>query len=286
MSKIPSSVRDSRTLDRRRAQFELERRLHAELLATPKASRAAATEAAYDELFRQFHDHQMFQIDEDELEHQGRRKAAMFLPLTRRGASVLEIGCGQGHVIKAMQDEGRAVVGLDPSHTLVEIARQRGVDARVGIADRLDFGSATFDLVFSQQVLEHLHPDDVPSHLAEVHRVLKPGGVVAIETPNRRTGPQDISRGFSKRAEGLHLKEWGIGELARALRNAGFMRLRGLLAPPVLARRSPLLHRLRVPVWIKSMEDVALAAVPHLEARTTIARALGVDDVFLIAWKP
>jgi 2-polyprenyl-3-methyl-5-hydroxy-6-metoxy-1,4-benzoquinol methylase len=80
-----------------------------------------------------------------------------------------------------------------------------------GTATQLDFQAGFFDLVVSQQVIEHVHPEDVPIHLREVARVLRAGGTVAIETPNRRTGPQDVSRGFAVEAEGLHLREWRSG---------------------------------------------------------------------------
>jgi ubiquinone/menaquinone biosynthesis C-methylase UbiE len=277
---------DARTIDRRRAQFELERRLHTRLLAAGKGHRAAAAQAAYQELFSQFRDHQVFQIDDAEDRRLGRKNAAIIAPLTRPGDKVLEVGCGRGHVLKAIQEAGCQVFGIDPSVDMVELARGHGVSADVGTAEALGFTSNTFDLVFSQQVLEHIHPDDVPEHLGEAYRVLKPGGLLVVETPNRRTGPQDISRGFSRVAEGLHLKEWSFGELAAAMRAAGFTAVRGLLIPQFLARRSPLLHRLRVPVWMKQIEDLMLLGIPHREWRTTIAKGLGVDDLFLMSCKP
>lgn len=277
---------DARTLDRRRAQFELERRLHGELLATAKGERAAAARAAYQELFSRFRDHQVFQIDDAEDQRLGRQNAAMIAPLTRPGDKVLEVGCGRGHVLHAIQEVGCDVFGIDPSLDMVELARRHGVSADVGTAESLAFPDNTFDLVFSQQVLEHVHPDDVPEHLMEAFRVLKPGGLLVVETPNRRTGPQDISRGFSPVAEGLHLKEWSFGELAAVMRAAGFISVRGLLIPQFLARRSATLHRLRVPVWMKQIEDLMLLAMPHRDWRTTIAKALGVDDLFLMSRKP
>src|SRR3954463_7402853 len=249
---------DARTLDRRRAQFELERRLHHTLLSTPRDQRPAATRAAYEELFTQFRDHQVFQIDDAEDRRLGEKNAAIIAPLVRRGDRVLEVGCGRGHVLKSIQEAGCEVFGIDPSSDMVELARAHGVPASVGTADALDFADRTIDLVFSQQVVEHLHPEDVPLHLAEAFRVLKPGGLLVVETPNRRTGPQDISRGFSRVAEGLHLKEWTFGELAAAMRAAGFRDVRGLLIPQFLARRSRQLHRLRVPVWVKQIEDLLL----------------------------
>jgi len=163
----------------------------------------------------------------------------------------------------------------------------KGVSVVFGTADRLEFPDRSFDLVFSQQVLEHLHPDDAPEHFAEGFRVLVPGGTMAVETPNRRTGPQDISRGFTPVAEGLHLKEWTIRELIRQFRRTGFVRVRGLLAPPFLARRSPRIHRLlRVPAAIKYAEDIGLLMIPGLRTRTFVGKLIGLDDIFLFGEKP
>jgi SAM-dependent methyltransferase len=163
----------------------------------------------------------------------------------------------------------------------------RSASILLGTADELDFREGSFDVVFSQQVLEHLHPDDVPRHFAEAMRVLKLGGVLAVETPNRRTGPQDISRGFARVAEGLHIKEWSVHELIREFRQAGFIRIGGLLIPPFLARRSSWLHRWsRVPAFVKHVQDLPLGLVPSLELRTVLGRVSGLNDIFLFGRKP
>jgi SAM-dependent methyltransferase len=98
-------------------------------------------------------------------------------------------------------------------------------------------------LAFSFSVVEHVHPEDVIQHLAEVHRVLKPGGIYYSVTPNRLLGPHDISRYFDTVATGLHLKEYTIGELAKLYRDTGFQE--------VWVEKS--LKSLRVPVPVPAM---------------------------------
>jgi SAM-dependent methyltransferase len=161
------------------------------------------------------------------------------------------------------------------------------VEIVFGAADQFDFPDKSFDVVFSQQVLEHVHPDDVPRHFSEGFRVLRQGGMFAVETPNRRTGPQDVSRGFVPVAEGLHLKEWTVRELIGLFRRAGFTKLRGLLAPPAAARRSSALHRWsRVPAQVKVAQDLFLSLVPRLDLRSFVGRLIGLDDVFIFGRKP
>jgi ubiquinone/menaquinone biosynthesis C-methylase UbiE len=69
------------------------------------------------------------------------------------------------------------------------------------------------DVVYSHQVMEHLHPEDALDQLREIMRVLVPGGVYICITPNRLSGPHDISWHFDSVATGLHLKEYTVTEL-------------------------------------------------------------------------
>jgi SAM-dependent methyltransferase len=78
------------------------------------------------------------------------------------------------------------------------------------------------DFVFSDQFLEHLHPDEVSNHLRIVWNLLKPGGQYIIRTPYALTGPHDISAYFSDEPEGFHLHEWLFAELTESLVAAQF----------------------------------------------------------------
>jgi SAM-dependent methyltransferase len=82
------------------------------------------------------------------------------------------------------------------------------------------------DLAFSDQLMEHLHPDDARTQLANIFRALKPGGVYFCITPNRLYGPSDISAYFEDEPKGFHLREYSVRELVGILREAGFARVR------------------------------------------------------------
>jgi len=109
-------------------------------------------------------------------------------------------------------------------------------------------------MAFSFSVVEHIHPDDVVRQLAEVYRILKPGGIYYCVTPNRLLGPHDISRYFDTVATGLHLKEYTIGELANLYRNAGF--------DHVWVERSARSRRFRVPVPVMRAVEAMVGFVP------------------------
>jgi SAM-dependent methyltransferase len=97
-------------------------------------------------------------------------------------AQVLEVGGGQGELAQWLRDDlGAEVSFLDFSPRMVELARARGLDAQVGDVQELPFGNASFDVVVAAWMLYHV--PDIPRGLAEIARVLVPGGsLVAVTT--------------------------------------------------------------------------------------------------------
>lgn len=89
------------------------------------------------------------------------------------GERILDLGCGDGTLTLRLADAGARVVGLDADPAMVAAARARGLDAREGDGQRLDFGAA-FDAVFSNAAI-HWMPDH-PAVLAGVFAALVPGG--------------------------------------------------------------------------------------------------------------
>jgi 2-polyprenyl-3-methyl-5-hydroxy-6-metoxy-1,4-benzoquinol methylase len=108
-----------------------------------------------------------------------------------QGARVLDAGCGTGHTAILFAQEGARVVGLDIDRLALDIARlrsqQEGVVVKFldGDVTRLQFPAETFDVVISHQVLEHLEPMQQVQALQEMWRVLRIGGLLFVQTPNR-----------------------------------------------------------------------------------------------------
>lgn len=100
----------------------------------------------------------------------------------------LDCGCADGVYSRALRDLGaERVVGVDVDEARVGLARRLtsdpGLDFRQAEAEALPFEDATFDGVWLNEVLEHVN--DEAATLAEVYRVLKPGGHLAVMSPNR-----------------------------------------------------------------------------------------------------
>ena len=94
------------------------------------------------------------------------------------GERSLDLGCGDGALTVKLLEAGAEVVGLDSSAPFVEAARARGIDARLGDGQRLDF-SHEFDAVFSNAALHWM--TDAEATARGVHRALKPGGRFVAE---------------------------------------------------------------------------------------------------------
>jgi ubiquinone/menaquinone biosynthesis C-methylase UbiE len=120
------------------------------------------------------------------------RSQTIALAELRPGARVLEVGCGTGTlaIAAALAAPHVEVQGIDPAPEMVERARHKAetanVEARfeVGVIEKLDFGDAQFDVVLSSLMLHHLPETTRCSGIAEILRVLKPGGrLVAVDFP-------------------------------------------------------------------------------------------------------
>ncbi|HSL16918.1 MAG TPA: methyltransferase domain-containing protein [Methylomirabilota bacterium] len=216
---------DDRDLARRRRNFEAERELADRLRRAAPEHRRSLYPAVYEELFRR--------VEIPGYAEAQRAQVGLLLrllePFLGSGTRFLEIGAGSCDLSLVLAERLPRVWAVDAVPPQLPAGPAPGAFVFVR-AERVrdEVPEAGVDLALSCHFVEHLHPDDLRGHLADVLALLAPGGRYVIVTPNRIYGPHDASRGFSDRASGLHLREWRHGDLARELRRAGFAEVRAV----------------------------------------------------------
>ena len=108
-----------------------------------------------------------------------------WLPVARN-FSGLDLGCGSGDLIVALQSLGfNNLTGVDVGPEQVAIARTRGVSVvQADIVDYLQTSDQSFDVIFAFDVVEHFTKDEVLDLFALIWKRLKPGGRLIVQTPN------------------------------------------------------------------------------------------------------
>lgn len=149
-----------------------------------------------------------------------RRHEVVYQRLAQRcaGRDVLEAGCGEGYGADLLADVATQVIGLDYDEQTVAHVRARypRIDMRHGNLAELPLPAGEVDVVVNFQVIEHLW--DQAQFVTECHRVLRPGGVLLMSTPNRIT----FSPGRDTPLNPFHTRELNAAELTELLVDAGF----------------------------------------------------------------
>ena len=159
------------------------------------------------------------------------RKLTVDKALIQPGDSVLDVGCGTGEVTlpaKTRAKDGK-VYGIDPAPEMIAVAQKKAahkkleIDFRVGVIESLPFPDATIDVVTSSLMMHHLPEELKVRGLAEVYRVLKPGGRLLIADFMRPTG-SFLNHLFIAFTRHRGLKS-GIEDLQKLLNAAGFQQI-------------------------------------------------------------
>jgi len=134
------------------------------------------------------------------------------------GREVLEAGCGEGYGAALIASVARRVVAVDYDAATVAHVRNRYPRVQVVTANlaSLPVPDATIDVVVNFQVIEHLW--DQPQFITECLRVLRPGGLLLMSTPNRIT----FTPGRDTPVNPFHTRELNAGELRELLTDGGF----------------------------------------------------------------
>lgn len=223
---IPRKRDESRAEARLRVHYLVERELADRLRAAGSfEERQAIFATMYDELFARVPDHPRLASRRADSEYREQGVAwnlAQLRPYLRPGCTFLEVGAGDCVLATRVAQEANRVYAVDISPSAQQGSLPGNVIFVRTDGREIDVPPDSIDVAFSDQLMEHLHPDDAAAQLANIHRALKPGGVYVCVTPNKVYGPSDISAFFDDEARGFHLKEYTLGEIREIFAEAGF----------------------------------------------------------------
>jgi len=265
-AKIPQH--EKRSYERIREHYRIEKELAARLRSASKDERRYLYTAVYDELFRRVQDHPQLTLKASATWRQAEVAARLKLlrGYLRPDMTYLEVGPGDCALAIAVAQRVRKVFAVDVSNEIAAgVVLPENLELVISDGCTIPVPEGSIHLAYSDQLMEHLHTDDAMEQLVNIYRALKPGGVYLCITPNRLTGPHDVSRYFDEVATGFHLREYTVGELTEMFRAIGFRKFKILAGGGGFHLPVP-------PVLVKTIEHF-LRALPATFGRT-LARGL------------
>lgn len=186
------------------------------------------TAAAYDAVAVRYADLVRDELDTVPLD---RALLAAFAEIaqTPDAGPVAELGCGPGRVTAHLRKLGLDIFGVDLSPVMIDLARETYPDLRfeVGSMDALNLADSTLRGIVSWYSVIHTPPPDMPSYLAEFHRVLTPGGHLLLaffDAEDEQPEPFDHKVTTAYR--------WPIDDLAKLTQKAGFTEVGRMMREP------------------------------------------------------
>jgi SAM-dependent methyltransferase len=281
--------------------WELERKLTKDLLESNSQNRWEVFEQAYTTLYSKLEWQNSFLPDsKPSLD----KYKTLLEIIGSPPKKIYEVGSGKGEMIEHL-----AKCGFECKAT--EITRERGSKYINNSSLNLSWGNTDgvnldkfepkefYDLVISNQVIEHFHPDDLTTHFESAYKILVKEGKYVFTTPHCHTGPHDVSSVFGyDNPLGMHLKEYTYRELYDALKIAGYKRI--YCAIPVTLRKLLSILGLKIEKQIIGIgifylnvmfivENI-LFMIPSKKVRRSLSRLLRkvylfADNIFLVAQK-
>jgi len=272
-----SPPKRKRTPEERRAHYELEKILATRLRESSREERKMLYAAVYDEFFQQVPSlaHPQISLQEvGEVEVSQWRFLRRFL---RKKTVFLEIGAGDCLTSFAVARVVKKVYALEVSEEITKsVHGPENFELHLFDGYAIPNFPESISVIYSNQVMEHLHRDDAVEQLTSIYHALGKRGHYICVTPNRLTGPHDISQFFDLVATGFHLKEYTNTDLSALFKKVGFSQVKAYVGAEGFYWRFPL-------SLLKLLESF-LSKIPHKQGRV-LARLFLFYNIRLVGVK-
>jgi SAM-dependent methyltransferase len=219
---------ESRTPAQLREHYEIEKELAAKLRNASRQERRTLYSEVYNELFQRVPAHP--QLTRKSSDRDTQRIVAYQMQFLKRflkpDATFLEVGPGDCALSIEVAKHVKKVYAVDVSDEITKgLSKPPNFQLILSDGCGIALPDNSVNVAYSHQLMEHLHPDDAFEQLQNIYNALAPGGVYICVTPNRLSGPHDISVYFDRLATGFHLKEYTIHELGDIFKKVGFSKV-------------------------------------------------------------
>lgn len=223
--------------------YEIEKELANRLRKSSREERRALYTSLYDEFYQRVPSDPQLTQKQSSQDAFGTTSSQLrfLLRFLHREGVFLEIGAGACTTSLAVARFVKKVYALEVSEEITKSVRgPENFELILFDGFTIPLPAESVSIAYSDQVMEHIHPDDALEQLANIHKILVSRGIYVCVTPNGLSGPHDVSKYFDLVATGFHLKEYTNTELSSLFKQAGFSKVRAYIGAPGVYMRFPL----------------------------------------------
>ncbi|NQT79202.1 MAG: class I SAM-dependent methyltransferase [Candidatus Aminicenantes bacterium] len=223
--KLKKRLPKDQNFEQVRKHYEIEKSIAEKLKKATREERKKIFPIMYHELFANVPDHPrlMAKKGADKIQSSNRQKFQLVKEYLNNSIVFVEFGPGDCHFASSVCKYVKKAYAVDISDQREKNSHfPSNFELIIYDGYNLNIERGSVNVVFSDQFIEHLHPEDVEYHFLLVKRILRDGGLYIFRTPHAFFGPHDISKYFSDEPEGFHLKEWTYSEIGEIIKKLNF----------------------------------------------------------------
>jgi SAM-dependent methyltransferase len=215
-----------------RKHYQIEKSLASKLKNSNKEERKHLYTELYNELYTKIPDHPQLILKDEMIARSTYVQMSILKPFINNKVTFLEIGPGDCRLSFEIAKYVDKVIAIDVSDEITKSnssVQPSNFELVISDGSCINVQPGSINVAYSNQLMEHLHPEDAFVQLNNIYKSLAPGGVYICITPHRFSGPHDISKYFDEIATGFHLKEYTYSELYSIFKKIGFSRIEAIV---------------------------------------------------------